>query len=84
MAAERIGMSLQGARIAIQGLGNVGSAAAELFAEEGSRLVAVQDHTGTIINEGGFDVPKLLEHVQRHGGVGGFEGAESAPWKTSG
>jgi glutamate dehydrogenase (NAD(P)+) len=79
MAAERSGMPLQGARIAIQGLGNVGSAAAELFAEEGSRLVAVQDHTGTIINEGGFDVPKLLEHVQRHGGVGGFEGAESAP-----
>jgi len=78
VAAERIGLSLNGARIAIQGLGNVGSAAAELFAEEGSRLVAVQDHTGTLINEGGFDVPKLLEHVQRHGGVGGFEGAEPA------
>ncbi len=49
-AAKRRGAwacSLDGARIAIQGFGNVGSAAAELFAGDGAQIVAVQDHTGT-------------------------------------
>ncbi|MFN9744771.1 MAG: Glu/Leu/Phe/Val family dehydrogenase [Betaproteobacteria bacterium] len=77
-AARRIELDLNDARIAVQGFGNVGSAAAELFAQAGSRLVAVQDHTGTIVNERGFDMADLMAHVKATGGVGGFKGGEAA------
>ena len=72
-AARRLGMPLQGARVAVQGFGNVGSTAAELFASAGAHVVAVQDHTGAVLHEPGLDVPALRAHVLAHGGVAGFK-----------
>ena len=68
-AARRIGLELDGARVAVQGFGNVGSAAAELFAQAGSIVVAAQDHTGTVVNNGGFDMADLTAHVARRAQV---------------
>ncbi len=76
-AARRINLDLNGARVAVQGFGNVGSAAAELFAQAGAKIVAAQDHTGSIHNANGFDMAELIPHVKATGGVGGFKGAES-------
>ena len=76
-AARRIGLDLNGARVAVQGFGNVGSAAAELFAQAGARIVAAQDHTGCIFNSHGFDLAELIPHVKNTGGVGGFKGADA-------
>jgi len=71
-AARRLGMDLRGARIAVQGFGNVGSVAAELFVEAGAKIVAVQDHTGTIVNPNGLDLAKLVP-ISRTDGVVGFK-----------
>ena len=76
-AARRIGMDLNGARVAVQGFGNVGGSAAELFGQAGSIIVAAQDHTGTIFNAKGFDLAELIPHVNRTGGVAGFKGADT-------
>jgi glutamate dehydrogenase (NAD(P)+) len=76
-AAQRIGLPLQGARVSVQGLGNVGGVAARLFAQSGARVVAVQDHAGTVYREAGLDVPVLLAHVAKHGSVQGFAGGEA-------
>ena len=73
-AAHHTGLKIEGARVAVQGFGNVGGTAARLFCEVGARLVAVQDHTGTIVNEGGIDAAALQEHVKTTGGVAGFAG----------
>ncbi|MFP5399745.1 MAG: Glu/Leu/Phe/Val family dehydrogenase, partial [Gammaproteobacteria bacterium] len=78
-AARRIGLNLDGARVAVQGFGNVGSSAAELFVQAGSRIVAIQDHSGTIVNEHGFDFAELMPHVRATGGVAGFKGGDAAP-----
>jgi len=75
-AAKLSGLALQGAKVAVQGFGNVGGTAGKLFAEAGAIVVAVQDHTGTIFNAKGLDVPAVLEHVANTGGVGGFKGAD--------
>jgi len=75
-AANHIGLEIKGARIAVQGFGNVGGIAGKLFAEAGARVVAVQDHGGTIVREAGLDVPALLAHVRETGSVAGFAGAE--------
>ncbi|WP_068674901.1 MULTISPECIES: Glu/Leu/Phe/Val dehydrogenase [unclassified Variovorax] len=74
-AARRLGLDLRGARVAVQGFGNVGSVAAELFAEAGAKIVAVQDHTGTIVNANGLDLKTLLP-LARTEGVVGFKGGD--------
>jgi glutamate dehydrogenase (NAD(P)+) len=75
-AAQHIGLDITTARVAVQGFGNVGGVAGKLFAEAGARVVAVQDHGGTIYREAGLDVPSLLKHVALTGSVAGFEQAE--------
>lgn len=70
-AAKDAGLELNNARISIQGFGNVGGTAARLFSEVGAKIIAVQDHTGTIYDPNGLDVAALLKHVKQTGGVGG-------------
>ena len=75
-AARRLNIDIQGARVIVQGFGNVGGIAARLFNQAGAKIVAVQDHTGTIYHEAGLDVAALAAHVEQHGGVGGFANAQ--------
>ena len=75
-AARRIGLDLNGARVAVQGFGNVGSSAAELMGQAGALIVAAQDHTGSLYDGAGFDLSKLVPHVLATGGVAGFDGGE--------
>lgn len=74
-AARKLGLDIAKAEVAIQGFGNVGSVAADLFVKEQARIVAVQDHTGTIFNASGINPATLGAHVLAHGGVSGFAGA---------
>jgi glutamate dehydrogenase (NAD(P)+) len=75
-AARRVGLSIEGARVAVQGFGNVGGIAARLFQEAGAKVISVQDHTGALHRASGIDTVALLEHVAKTGGVGGFTGAD--------
>ncbi len=75
-AAKHIGLDVGQARVIVQGFGNVGGVAAKLFAETGARVVAVQDHGGTVYREGGLNVPELLKHVAEHRTVAGFADGE--------
>jgi glutamate dehydrogenase (NAD(P)+) len=71
-AAQHVGIPLKGARIAVQGFGNVGSISAQLLAQQGTRIVAVTDWKGGVYNDKGIDIEKLLAHVQQHKTVDGF------------
>ena len=75
-AAQHIGLDVSKAKVAVQGFGNVGGIAGKLFAQAGAKVVAVQDHGGTIYQASGLDVPALLEHVKNQGTVAGFAKAE--------
>ena len=81
-AARRTALAMAGARVAVQGLGNVGSVAARLFAQAGARVVAVQDHAGTLYHEAGLDIPAVLAHAAQHGSVAGFAAAETLAPET--
>jgi glutamate dehydrogenase (NAD(P)+) len=76
-AARDLGFDVSGSRVVVQGFGNVGGTAARLFHDTGAKIIAAQDHTGTIHNEFGLDVPNLLTHVAQTGGVGGFGGGQA-------
>ncbi|MBD5633233.1 MAG: Glu/Leu/Phe/Val dehydrogenase, partial [Candidatus Eremiobacteraeota bacterium] len=53
---RRMGIDPKGARVVIQGFGNVGSVAAKMFADAGARVIAVSDVTGAYHNDNGLDV----------------------------
>lgn len=75
-AAPELGFKLQGARVAIQGFGNVGSWTARILHKMGCRIVAVSDVQGGIHDGDGIDIPRLLGHQTRAGTVVGFEGCD--------
>ena len=60
----------------VQGYGNVGSWTARLMAPLGAKLLAVQDHTGSIANAAGIDPEELEKWVRQQGGVADYPAAE--------
>ena len=67
-ACRQRGIPFGGARVAIQGFGNVGGVAARLLAQAGAKIVAVSDSQGGIYNENGLDVESYYAH-RRAGGL---------------
>jgi glutamate dehydrogenase (NAD(P)+) len=76
-AARHLGIEMKGARVAVQGFGNVGSVSADLIANLGAKIVAVTDWKGGVYNDKGLDVPQLMEHVKQHKTVADFPGADA-------
>ncbi|MEM3031178.1 MAG: Glu/Leu/Phe/Val dehydrogenase dimerization domain-containing protein, partial [Candidatus Micrarchaeia archaeon] len=67
------------ASIAIEGFGNVGTFTAKFLAEAGCRIVAVSDSKGTIYDERGLNVAKLLEVKHAQGTVTKYPGGKVLP-----
>lgn len=75
-ALTEMGKSLAGAKIVIQGFGNVGGAAAWLFHEAGAKVLAVSDVSGGIFNPEGLDIPALKVYAaQNNRSIAGFPGS---------
>lgn len=65
-AGRRLNVPIEGARVAVQGFGNVGEASARIFSLHGAKVVAIQDVSGTVINEAGLDVVALKRYLSEH------------------
>ena len=85
-AAKQRNIALDRSRCAIQGFGNVGYAAAQLFHRHGCKLVAVQTSKGAVFSAAGIDPEQLQLHIERSGSVLGFPGSEPLSrdefWRT--
>ncbi|MDQ4143408.1 MAG: Glu/Leu/Phe/Val dehydrogenase [Actinomycetota bacterium] len=75
--AQRKGMDFEGARIAIQGFGNVGFWATAIAADAGAKVVAVSDVGGGTHNGDGLDLEKLVRHSGEAESVTEFSGGEA-------
>ncbi|MEN3002647.1 MAG: Glu/Leu/Phe/Val dehydrogenase [Armatimonadota bacterium] len=75
-AAKLRGFQLEGARVVIQGFGNVGSATAKLMHQAGAKVVAVSDARGGIYNPNGLDIPSLLHCAGRDGCIQAYREAD--------
>jgi glutamate dehydrogenase (NAD(P)+) len=74
--ARHLGRPLNGATVAIQGFGNVGSWTARLITELGCKVVAVSDVRGGIYKPDGLDIPRVMTHVTESGSVVDCPGTE--------
>jgi glutamate dehydrogenase (NAD(P)+) len=75
-AARYLNKPLEGATVAIQGFGNVGSWTARLILEHGCKVVAVSDVRGGIYAPEGLDIDRVRTHVQETGSVVACSGTE--------
>ena len=73
---KRMGIDPKGAKIVIQGFGNVGSVAAQMFVDAGCTIVAISDVTGGYYNAKGIDVPGALAYAQEHHSLDGYRGGD--------
>ena len=73
-AAAKIGLSLKGATVVVQGYGNAGSIAAKLISELGAKVIAVSDSSGGIHNAAGLDLAAVGAHKKKTGSVVGLAG----------
>jgi glutamate dehydrogenase (NAD(P)+) len=73
----KLGRSLAGTTVAIQGYGNVGGFTARFLHEQGAKIIAVSDAYGAIIRPEGIDIPALDQHVGAQRKVVGFKGGEA-------
>ena len=78
-ALARLGMSLKGARVAIQGFGNVGSVSADLLSKEGAVIVAVSDKSGGLYRPQGLDVGDVMKWVRERRQLAGYPQADAIP-----
>jgi glutamate dehydrogenase (NAD(P)+) len=67
---------VRGARVAVQGFGNAGSIAAELFTEAGAKVIAVSDSHGGALREEGLDLAAVKRHKSSRGSVTGAPGTQ--------
>jgi glutamate dehydrogenase (NAD(P)+) len=76
-AAADLGLELKGARVAVQGFGNVGSWAAYFLHEVGARVVAISDVHGGVFAGDGLDIPRLRVEAARSGRIPPGAGVET-------
>ena len=73
---RRMGIDPSGARVVVQGFGNVGSVAAKMFVAAGAIVVAISDVTGAYANENGLDIASATAYALEHRSLEGYGGCE--------
>ena len=75
-ACKKVGLNPAGARVVIQGFGNVGSMAALQMQQVGYQIIAISSMEGAVYNRRGLDVPALVDYRRQHNSIVGFPEAE--------
>ena len=75
-ALKTLNKDINGARIAIQGFGNVGSFTAKCAADMGAKIVAIAEWNTILFNDAGLDIDALMEYKNKNAGsIKDFPGA---------
>jgi len=72
-AAEKWNIGLKGAKVVVQGFGNVGSYAAKFLHEYGCKIIGVSDISGGLYAPDGFDVEELFDYNYEHRTIEGYQ-----------
>src|SRR5215212_4535744 len=76
---EKLGLTtgVEGKRVVVQGLGNVGYHAAKFFQNAGAKITALAEYEGAIYSENGLDVDAVFEHRKTTGSLTNFTGSKN-------
>ena len=73
----KMSTGVEGKRIIVQGLGNVGYHTAKFFQDAGARIIALAEYEGAICSNNGLDVDDVFQHRRKTGSILNFPGAEN-------
>lgn len=73
-ALPKAGLPEKGASVVVQGCGNVGGVAADLFHKEGFKVIGLAEIAGGIFDPKGIDIPKAMEFLKKNKTLKGFPG----------
>lgn len=76
-AAKALKLKLKGAKIVVQGFGNVGTSAAEFLSEMGAKIIAVSDSKSGVYSKNGINIKKAIEYKRQNGTLIGLKGTKS-------
>ena len=76
---KKLGLELgvEGKRIVVQGLGNVGYHSAKFFQDAGAKIIGMAEYEGAIMSEDGLDIDALFNHRKTTGSILNFPGAKN-------
>lgn len=83
MAKRGLSSGVEGKRIVVQGLGNVGFHTAKFFQEAGALIVGIAEYEGSIAKPDGIDIHELIDHRKRTGSILNFPGAINLETNTA-
>jgi glutamate dehydrogenase (NAD(P)+) len=75
-AARKQNLALNGASVAVQGFGNVGSYLARFVVQDGANVVAISDSASGVYNPNGIDVEAAIARKRETGSIGGLPGTD--------
>ena len=75
-ALQHLGLLSAGARVVVQGFGNVGGMSAKLMARAGLKIMSIVEYDGAVYNPHGLDIEALMKHRRETGSIVGFAEAE--------
>ncbi|NSL90158.1 Glu/Leu/Phe/Val family dehydrogenase [Chitinophaga solisilvae] len=83
---DRLGLTtgIEGKRVIVQGMGNVGYHAAKYFHEAGAKVICLIEWDGAIFNENGLNPDEVLKHKKATGSINNFPGSANLNKNTDG
>jgi len=78
---KKLGLTtgVEGKRVIVQGLGNVGYHAAKFFREGGAKLICLAEHDGAVYNDNGLNEEEVFQYKKKTGSIKGFPGSKFIP-----
>ncbi len=83
MARLNMTVGVEGKRVVVQGLGNVGYHSAKFFQDAGAKIIGLAEYEGSIFSENGLDVDEIFNHRKKTGSILNFPGATNLEKNTS-
>lgn len=76
---DKLGLptGVEGKKVIVQGLGNVGYHAAKYFQQAGAKIIALAEYEGAIWSDSGLDVDAVFEHRKTTGSILNFPGSQN-------
>jgi glutamate dehydrogenase (NAD(P)+) len=77
----KLGLStgVEGKKVIVQGLGNVGYHAAKFFREGGAKLICLAEHDGAVYNDNGLNEEEVFQYKKKNGSIKNFPGSKFIP-----
>jgi glutamate dehydrogenase (NAD(P)+) len=78
---KKLGLTIgvEGKRVIVQGLGNVGYHAAKFFREGGAKLICLAEHDGAVYSESGLNEEEVFQYKKKTGSIKDFPGTKFIP-----